>query len=109
MKLKTSTGIITLNRPNALNALNLNMAVQFSNQLREWENNNKIKIKNLNSFKKLEEPVENGNNFFDNAKIKSKYGFEKLNLPCFADDSGFCVEALNNDPGVKSKRYHLLI
>ena len=66
---------------------------------------NKIKIKNLNSFKKIEEPIENGNNFFDNAKIKSKYGFEKLNLPCFADDSGFCVEALNNYPGVKSKRF----
>ena len=66
---------------------------------------NKIKIKNLNSFKKIKEPVENGNNFFDNAKIKSKYGFEKLNLPCFADDSGFCVEALNNYPGVKSKRF----
>ena len=41
-EVKNSTGIITLNRPNALNALNLNMAVQFSNQLREWENNNKI-------------------------------------------------------------------
>ena len=41
-EVKNSTGIITLNRPNALNALNLNMAVQFSNKLREWENNNKI-------------------------------------------------------------------
>jgi XTP/dITP diphosphohydrolase len=26
-------------------------------------------------------------------------------MPCFADDSGFCVEALNNNPGVKSKRF----
>ena len=26
-------------------------------------------------------------------------------MPCFADDSGFCVEALNNQPGVKSKRF----
>ena len=41
-EVKNSTGIITLNRPNALNALNLNMAVQFSNKLREWENNNEI-------------------------------------------------------------------
>ena len=41
-EVKNSTGIITLNRPNALNALNLNMAVQFSNKLREWENSNKI-------------------------------------------------------------------
>ena len=41
-EVKNSTGIITLNRPNALNALNLNMAVQFSNKLREWENDNEI-------------------------------------------------------------------
>ncbi|SVD86972.1 uncharacterized protein METZ01_LOCUS439826, partial [marine metagenome] len=26
-------------------------------------------------------------------------------MPCFADDSGFCVEALSNGPGVKSKRF----
>ena len=26
-------------------------------------------------------------------------------MPCFADDSGFCINALNNFPGVKSKRY----
>ena len=32
-EVKNSTGIITLNRPNALNALNLNMALQFTNKL----------------------------------------------------------------------------
>ena len=26
-------------------------------------------------------------------------------MPCFADDSGFCVEALNDKPGVHSKRF----
>ena len=41
-EVKNSTGIITLNRQNALNDLNLNMAVQFSNKLRDWENNNEI-------------------------------------------------------------------
>ena len=41
-EVKNSTGIITLNRPKALNALNLNMAEQFSNKLREWESNNEI-------------------------------------------------------------------
>ena len=38
-----STGIIKLNRPKALNALNLDMAKYFSNKLNEWEKNNKIK------------------------------------------------------------------
>ncbi len=41
-EVKNSTGVITLNRPKALNALNLNMAKQFSNKLKEWENDNKV-------------------------------------------------------------------
>ena len=64
-----------------------------------------INIGNLNSFKKVREPKETGNSFSSNAKIKSNYGFAMFNIPCFADDSGFCVEALNYGPGVKSKRF----
>jgi len=62
-------------------------------------------INNLNSFKKVKEPKETGNTFSANAKIKSMYGQKIFKIPCFADDSGFCVEALSNDPGVKSKRF----
>ncbi len=64
-----------------------------------------INIHNLNSFNKVREPKETGSSFSSNAKIKSRYGFTKFNMPCFADDSGFCVEALNNKPGIKSKRF----
>ncbi len=67
--------------------------------------NNKIKVYNLNSFKKIKEPKEAGSTFSSNAKIKSKYGQKLFNIPCFADDSGFCVEAIKNKPGVKSKRF----
>ena len=65
----------------------------------------KIKFYDLNSFEKIKEPDETGGSFASNAKIKSKYAQELFNMPCFADDSGFCVEALRNDPGVKSKRF----
>ena len=65
----------------------------------------KIKVYDLNSFEKIKEPKETGDTFASNAKIKSKYGKELFNIPCFADDSGFCVEALKNNPGVKSKRF----
>ena len=41
-EVKNSTGVITLNRPKALNALNLNMAIQFSDKLKEWEYDNTI-------------------------------------------------------------------
>ena len=67
--------------------------------------NNKTRVHNLNSFEKIKEPKETGDTFASNAKIKSKYGQKVFNIPCFADDSGFCVEALKNNPGVKSKRF----
>ena len=37
------TGIIKLNRPKALNALNYDMSEKFSYQLDEWEKNEDIK------------------------------------------------------------------
>ncbi len=67
--------------------------------------NSKAKVYDLNSFEKIKEPKETGHTFASNARIKSKYGQELFNMPCFADDSGFCVEALKNNPGVKSKRF----
>ena len=64
-----------------------------------------IKIHKLNDFEKIKEPNENGLSFAENAKIKSSYGLKNFNTPCFADDSGLCVEALKNKPGIKSKRF----
>ncbi len=40
--IKKTTGIITLNRPRALNALNLSMAEQFANKLQEWQEDQNI-------------------------------------------------------------------
>ena len=65
----------------------------------------RIKVFDLNSFEKIKAPRETGYTFASNAKIKSKHGQKIFNIPCFADDSGFCVEALKNNPGVKSKRF----
>ena len=67
--------------------------------------NIKTKVYDLNSFEQIKEPKETGLTFASNAKIKSKYGQKLFNMPCFADDSGFCVDALKNNPGVKSKRF----
>ena len=66
---------------------------------------NKIKILDLNQYAKVDEPIESGLEFVDNAKIKSKYGYKKFCVPCFADDSGICISALKNKPGVRSKRF----
>ncbi len=68
-------------------------------------NREDIKISNLNSYNKIKEPIESGKSFAENAKIKSSCGLKKFHVPCFADDSGICIEALNNKPGIKSKRF----
>ena len=64
-----------------------------------------VKIHSLKSFEKPKEPIENGLSFAENAKIKSAFGLKFFDIPCFADDSGICVEAMKNKPGIKSKRF----
>jgi len=52
-----------------------------------------------------EDIAETGKTFEDNAAIKAIALFEATGIPCFADDSGLEVTALNKAPGVKSARY----
>ena len=40
-----------------------------------------------------------------NAILKANYVTENYGLPCFADDTGLEIEALNGEPGVFSARY----
>ena len=68
-------------------------------------NYNKLKLLTLNDFPIVNEPKEVGSSFSENAIIKSTFGFKKFGLPCFADDSGICISAINNKPGIKSKRF----
>ncbi len=64
-----------------------------------------LELISLNDMYISEEPEESGKTFEENAKIKSEYGFNKTGIPCFADDSGICIESLNWKPGVLSKRF----
>ena len=64
-----------------------------------------LKLLSLKDVSIGDEPEEDGKTFEENAKIKSDYGFNKTGLPCFADDSGICIESLNWKPGVHSKRF----
>jgi XTP/dITP diphosphohydrolase len=41
----------------------------------------------------------------ENAAAKAEYIYNRFNIPCFADDTGLEVEALNGEPGVLSARY----
>lgn len=48
------------------------------------------------------EPIESGVSFLENARIKARAGFEHTGEPCFADDSGICVDVMGGAPGIFS-------
>ncbi|GIV36612.1 MAG: non-canonical purine NTP pyrophosphatase [Cyclobacteriaceae bacterium] len=48
---------------------------------------------------------ETGHTLEENARQKAEFVFAKYGVPCFADDSGLEVEALNGEPGVASAHY----
>lgn len=51
------------------------------------------------------DPDETGASFAENALIKAKAFCELTGMPCIADDSGLCVDAMNGAPGVHTARY----
>lgn len=53
----------------------------------------------------MENVVENGIDFSENALIKARAAFKATGVPAMADDSGICIDALNGAPGVLSARY----
>ena len=53
----------------------------------------------------LPEPMEDAPDFAGNARIKALAAATATGLPSLSDDSGFCVAALNGDPGVLSARW----
>ena len=53
----------------------------------------------------LVEPEETGLTFRDNAELKATAAARLSRQPALADDSGLCVEALGDAPGVYSARW----
>lgn len=79
---------------------NLNKVREISNQLPD-----DIEILSLADINCTEDIPETGNTIESNAILKANYVTEKYGLPCFADDTGLEIEALNGEPGVYSARY----
>ena len=81
---------------------NKHKVLEIKNILKDY------KIYSLDEIIKPFEIIEDGNTFKENALIKSKSVFNKIDNNEFivlSDDSGISVKALNNEPGIYSARY----
>lgn len=53
----------------------------------------------------IDDAIEDGLSFIENAIIKARHASRASGLPAIADDSGICVPVLGNAPGIYSARY----
>ena len=64
--------------------------------------------KNIISLKEIGvniDVVEDQNSFYGNARKKAIEVFNLVKVPVIADDSGLCINALNDFPGVMTNRF----
>lgn len=64
-----------------------------------------LELVGLDAFAGLEDVVESGVTFADNALLKARYAAAATGLPALADDSGLAVDVLGGAPGVFSARW----
>ncbi len=57
------------------------------------------------AWEEAEEGLEPYDTFEENARSKARWFRDKTGLPTVADDSGLVVDALDGEPGVRSKRF----
>jgi XTP/dITP diphosphohydrolase len=64
-----------------------------------------VSLVGMDAFPDVPDVVEDGLTFVANALKKARETAAATHLPCLADDSGLCVDALNGMPGVFSARW----
>jgi XTP/dITP diphosphohydrolase len=74
-------------------------------ELRELLALQHAELLSLDDFGIEDDPVEDGETFDTNARIKARFAATATGLPALADDSGIEVEALGGRPGVRTRRY----
>ena len=82
-------------------------ATSNSNKVREVQAilGDIFKIENLESIGCFEEIPETQPTVKGNALQKARYVVENYKVDCFAEDTGFEIDALGGEPGVYSARY----
>jgi XTP/dITP diphosphohydrolase len=82
-----------------------------SNKIREYKNLSQsdlpsLEIHTANEILGYSAPVENGDSFISNARIKAKsLAAIKSGVWVIGEDSGLCVDGLGGLPGIHSARY----
>jgi XTP/dITP diphosphohydrolase len=74
-------------------------------ELRELLALQHAELLSLDDFGIEDDPVEDGETFETNARIKARFAASATGLPALADDSGIEVEALGGRPGVRTRRF----
>lgn len=64
-----------------------------------------VEVLGLSSFQGILEVTETGSTLVENALLKAKSYAIQTGFPCFADDTGLEISALDGEPGVYSARY----
>ena len=63
------------------------------------------KIRKINpTLLKIPSPKETGKTFTSNSKLKANFFSQYVDYPVISDDSGLCIRALNQQPGIYSAR-----
>lgn len=83
---------------------NLHKVREFREMLKAIKNVD-IDILSLTHFPEYTPPEETGETFVENATLKAVHAAAALKKWVLADDSGLVVPALENQPGVRSRRY----
>ncbi|QVK06518.1 RdgB/HAM1 family non-canonical purine NTP pyrophosphatase [Mycoplasma mycoides] len=78
---------------------NKNKVKEFSEILKDYQ------IKSLLDIPEYVEIEENKKTFKQNALLKAKHLAKYINGVAIGDDTGICVKALNDFPGIYSKRW----
>lgn len=92
--------------------MKLVLATRNAGKLREIEplfRDTDIRLASLTDLgveeKPEEERLERFTSFAQNALAKAQYFHDRTGLPMMAEDSGIVVDALDGEPGYRSKRY----
>jgi XTP/dITP diphosphohydrolase len=74
-------------------------------ELRELLRLDRTELVSLDELGIPGDPIEDGQTFETNARIKARFAALATGLPSLADDSGIEVDALDGRPGVRTRRY----